>query len=66
MEVQSESEAMIPDSMRRLERAVEELREFVSGSRGELAGSAQLQAAEEVLAAAGASDGALGEEEERI
>lgn len=34
MEVQGETEVMIPDTMRRLERAVDELHEFVVSARG--------------------------------
>lgn len=58
VEVLNETEIMIPDSLRRLERALAELRDFIA-SNGEdagLAGSAQLTAATTLLAAVDAAD----------
>jgi hypothetical protein len=63
VEVQGETEVMIPDTMRRLAKGIEDLQAFVEASGGDaaLAGSEQLAQARALLAAeAGAGGGGGG------
>ena len=80
VEVLAESEVMIPDTMRRLAKGVEDLRGAVAMSEGDagVAGSEQLTAAKAALAevgpevggdgpgGAGGAGGAAGGEDDRI
>jgi hypothetical protein len=72
VEVQAETEVMIPDTMRRLAKAIEDLRGFISMSESDaaVAGTEQLSAALGVLAelAPGEANGAgaAGGDDERI
>ena len=69
VEVQGESEMMIPDTMRRLAKGVEDLAGFVAQNEGEasLQGTDALAQARALLATAAAgSAGGAGEEEEAI
>jgi tubulin-specific chaperone A len=59
VEVQGETEVMIPDTMRRLAKGFEDLQVFLDASGGDaaLSGNEMLQQARELLAAAGAAGG---------
>lgn len=67
-EVFNETERVIPDTIRRLQRAVEELNEFVTVNRAaeDIAGSSVLTTAIEVLAAEGIEAGAEAVADEAI
>jgi len=57
VEVQEETEVMIPDTMRRLAKAVEDLQGAVAMSESECAGSEQLTAAKRALEELGGQGG---------
>lgn len=68
MEVLGEAEMMVPDTTRRLEKAVEELSEFMAANRANAElGNAQIkEAAEQALARHSSGSGGAGVEEEAI
>ncbi|KAI5478063.1 tubulin-specific chaperone A [Pseudohyphozyma bogoriensis] len=59
--VLADSEMMIPDSEKRLEKAVRELRELVESSQPELGESEEWAKASKALAVADGAEGAKGE-----
>jgi len=66
VEVQGESEMMIPDTMRRLAKGVEDLQGFVAQSEGDasLEGSEVLASAKALLATLGGGGGGAGDADE--
>lgn len=66
VEVQGESEMMIPDTMRRLAKGVEDLQGFVAQSGGDasLEGSEVLASAKALLATLGGGAGGVGDADE--
>jgi tubulin-specific chaperone A len=60
VEVQEETEVMIPDTMRRLAKAVDDLQGAVAMSESECAGSEQLIAAKKALQELGGQEGLTG------
>lgn len=63
-----ETEVMIPDTMRRLAKGVDELRAFIAsnGADAAIAASQQLAEAKALVSAAAAGEGAQEEDEEAI
>ena len=68
VEVLGETEVMIPDTMRRLAKGVDDLRSFLAASGGDtaVAGSETLAAARAAVAAAGDADAEEAADEEAI
>jgi hypothetical protein len=66
VEVLGETEVMIPDTMRRLSKGIDDLRAFIdsNGNDAAIASLPQLREARAVLEAAGAIEAAAEEEDE--
>lgn len=62
----SETEIMIPDTMRRLAKGVEELADFVAVSGGELKGTDGLATAQALIAELAPADAGAAVDDDRI